>query len=143
MSGDGFYDDFITLGAKKYAYIVKIPVEKAKKKDSYNILRTKNGIAWCLAITVSGVPKRGSKALKSLKDFKNNFVFEYKYTNKNMLMYNDNMHIQELVDFQGKKFVSHEKYGSCIVPTTYELGMANEYSNLVKDESSPRAIFKE
>lgn len=140
---DGFYEDFITQGAKKYAYIVKLPVEKAKKKENYNILRTKNGMAWCLGITVSGVPKKGAKALKSLKDFKDKFVFEYKYTNKNMMMYNDEMIPITIEDYQKNKYLSREKYGSCLVPTTYELGMANEYAELVKDESSPRAIYKE
>jgi len=140
---DGFYEDFITQGAKKYAYIVKIPIEKARKKDNYNILRTKNGFAWCLGITVSGVPKRGSKALKDLKDFKDNFIFDFKYTNKNMMMYNDDMYQIKIEDYQKNKYVSHEKYGSCLLPTTYELGKANDYAELVKDESSPRAIYKE
>lgn len=130
-------------GAKKYAYITKIPLEKAKKKTTYNILRTKDDIAWCLGITVSGVPKCGAKALKSLKDFKDNFIFPYKYTNKNILMYNDEMMEATIVDYQKNKFVSREKYGSCMLPTTYELGKAEEYSYLVKNESSPRAKFKE
>ena len=140
---DGFYQDFITQGAKKYAYIVKIPIEKARKKDNYNILRTKNGFAWCLGITVSGVPKRGAKALKDLKDFKDNFIFDFKYTNKNMLMYNDDMCSFKIEDYQKNKYVSHETYGACLLPTTYELGKANDYAELVKNESSPRAIYKE
>ena len=140
---DGFYEDFITQGAKKYAYIVKIPIEKARKKDNYNILRTKNGFAWCLGITVSGVPKKGAKALKDLKDFKDNFIFDFKYTNKNMLIYNDDMCSFKIEDYQKNKYVSHETYGACLLPTTYELGKANDYAELVKNESSPRAIYKE
>ena len=49
------YDEFITQGAKKYA--VKID-DKIK-------------------ITVAGVPKSGGKALKSLNEFRDNFVFDF------------------------------------------------------------------
>lgn len=140
---DGFYEEFRTEGAKKYAYIVKIPIEKARKKDNYNILRTKKGVAWCLGITVSGVPKRGSKALNNLKDFTDNLVFPYKYTNKNILIYNDEQEPFLITDYQKNKYMSYDKYGSCLLPTTYELAKSEEYASLVKDESSPRAIYKE
>ena len=146
----GLFDrrpDFMKIisrnGAKKYAYVVKMPIEKAQKKENYNILRTKDGVAWCLGITVSGVPKKGAKALKNLKEFKDNFVFDFKYTNKNMLMYNDEMRPFIVTDYLKKKYISKEKFGSCLVPTTYELGKALEYTELVKDMSSPRAIYKE
>lgn len=39
--------------------------------------------------------------------------------------------------------MSYDKYGSCLLPTTYELAKSEEYASLVKDESSPRAIYKE
>lgn len=140
---DGFYEEFITQGAKKYAYITKMKIEKAKKKDYYNIIRTKDGYAWCLGITVSGVPKQGAKAMKDLTEFKDNFIFDYKYTKKNMLMYNDDMEQVTIIDYKKNKYVSREKFGSCMLPTTYELGKAEEYALLVKDESSPRAFYKE
>ena len=140
---DGFYEEFKTLGAKKYAYITKMNIEKARKKGIYNILRTKNDTAWCLGITVSGVPKNGAKALNNLQEFKENLVFPYKYTNKNILMYNDNQIPVKLTDYKKNTYVSREKIGACIVPAVYTLGMAEEYSSLVKDESSPRARYKE
>ena len=140
---DGFYEEFITQGAKKYAYITKIPIEKAKKKGNYNILRTKDGMAYCLGITVSGVPKSGAKCLNSLKNFKDNLVFTHKYTNKNILFYNENQIPIEITDYQKTKYVSCEKIGACIVPTTYELSKAEDYATLVCDESAPRAKYKE
>ena len=46
-------------------------------------------------------------------------------------------------DYKGKKQVVNDKYGCVLIPTTYELGKSEEYANLISDESSKRAIFKE
>lgn len=94
-------------------------------------------------ITVSGVPKQGAKALKSLEEFKDNFVFPFKYTNKNLLVYNDEMEEFELTDYKGKKKKIKDKFACVLIPTTYELGKSEEYASLISDESSKRAIFKE
>ena len=114
------YDKFITQGAKKYA------VEKDGE----------------IEITVSGVPKSGAKCLKCLEDFKDDLVFDYKYTNKNTLMYNDNQSPFDLVDYNGVKYTVTDKSGVCLLPTTYKLGKALEYANLLTDNSSARAKFK-
>lgn len=120
---DASYDKFITQGAKKYAYI------DSKDKEIH--------------ITVSGVPKKGAKALKKLEDFKDNFVFKYEDTGKNLLIYNDEMESFELEDYQGNKELIVAKYGCSLVPTTYELGKSEEYAYLISDDSAKRAIFKE
>lgn len=120
---DAEYKEFITQGAKKYAYTDK------KYGDIH--------------ITVAGVPKQGAKALKSLEEFKDNFVFDFKYTNKNLLVYNDEMQPFELTDYKGKKLKVIDKFACSLIPTTYELGKSEEYANLISDESSKRAIFKE
>lgn len=87
--------------------------------------------------------KSGAKALKKLEDFKDDFVFKYEDTGKNMLIYNDEMENFELEDFQGHKKMLKNKYGCVLVPTTYELGKSEEYSYLISDDSSKRAIFGE
>lgn len=138
---DGFYESFITQGAKKYAYTKYI--DKEKIKDNTNVLKIENDKALILEITVAGVPKQGAKALKKLEDFKDNFIFDYKYTNKNLLVYNDNMENFKLVDYKGIEQIVNDKYACCLIPTTYELGKSEEYANLISDESSKRAIFKE
>lgn len=114
------YDKFITQGAKKYAV----------EKDGN------------IEITVSGVPKSGAKCLKSLEEFRDDLVFDYKYTNKNTLMYNDNQAPFDLVDYNGVKYRVTDKSGVCLLPTTYKLGKALEYANLLTDNSSARAKFK-
>ena len=124
FDNDGQYTQFITQGAKKYAYI--------DKKD------------YKIHITVSGVPKKsGAKGLKSLEDFRDNFIFEYKYTNKLLLMYNDGMTEFELTDYKGKTKKVNDKYGCCFLPCQYTLNKSQEYVNLLNEESSARAIFKE
>lgn len=138
---DGFYESFITQGAKKYAYTKYI--DKNKINDNTNVLKIENDKALILEITVAGVPKQGAKALKKLEDFKDNFIFDFKYTNKNLLIYNDNMESFKLKDYKGIEQIVNDKYACCLIPTTYELGKSEEYANLISDESSKRAIFKE
>lgn len=120
---EGHYKKFITQGAKKYAYI--------DSKDNE------------IHITVAGVPKKGAKALKKLEDFKDDFVFKFEDTGKNIIIYNDEMIEFELKDYQGNKEILKNKYGCVLVPTTYKLGKSQEYSDLLSDDSSKRAIFKE
>ena len=114
------YDKFITQGAKKYC--VEIDGE--------------------LHITVSGVPKSGNQCLKRIEDFNDGLVFDYKYTNKNTLLYNDSQNPIDIVDLYGVKYKVTDISGCCLLPTTYELGKALEYADLLTDNSSARAKFK-
>lgn len=87
--------------------------------------------------------KNGAKALKTLKDFNDNFVFSHEDTGKNLLIYNDDMIEFELEDYQGNKELLKNRYGACCVPTTYVLGKALEYCQLISDDSSERAYYNE
>lgn len=122
--GDLFtYKKFITQGAKKYA------VEDFTGK---------------IKITVAGVPKKnGANCLKKLEDFKDNLVFKSSITKKQTLIYLDDQKQNELVDYQGNSYLNTDKTGCCLVPCTYVLGKAIDYANLISDESSKRALFKE
>ena len=138
---DGVYDDFIEQGAKKYAYTKWI--DKKKIKEDTNVLEIKDNKAKILEITVAGVPKAGALGLKSLEDFKDDFIFEFKYTKKHLLMYADNQDEIELEDYQGKCCKIKDKSGCCLVPTTYVLGKSLDYVKLITDNSSKRARYKE
>lgn len=138
---DGFYEEFITQGAKKYA--VTRYVDNKKINSETNVIKKGKEKSLILEITVAGVPKIGGKALKNLDEFKDDFVFDFKYTNKNLLMYNDDMKNFNLKDYEGNKIEVKEKYGCALIPTTYVLGKSEEYASLLSDESSKRAIFKE
>ena len=119
---DGHYDEFITQGAKKYA--VKVGEE--------------------IHITVSGVPKSGAKSLQGdLNNFRNNLVFEFKDTGKNLLIYTEEQEPVQIEDYQGNTITSYDVSGCCVVPTTYILGKSQEYEHLLSDESARRAIYRE
>ena len=122
-TGDGrkyTYDRFITQGAKKYCVEIDGQIE----------------------ITVSGVPKSGNKCLKRIEDFRDDLVFDYKYTNKQTIMYNDNQLPVDIVDYLGVKYKVDDKSGCCLLPTTYKLGKSLDYANLLTDNSTNRAKFK-
>ena len=87
--------------------------------------------------------KNGAEGLKRLEDFKDDFVFEYKYTHKNLLMYCEKQEKINIVDYQGNECEVSDKSGCCIIPTTYVLGKALEYCELISDYSSKRARFNE
>ena len=128
---DGHYEEFITQGAKKYAVKEWI---KDKKTGETNLK---------ILITVAGVPKSGAKALHKLDDFRDDFVFHYKDTNKNLLKYVDNMKPIIVEDYLGNKLLVKDKTGCCLLPTTYILGKALDYANLISGDSSKRARYKE
>lgn len=138
---DGFYEEFITQGAKKYA--VTRYIDNSKITKNTNVIKKGKEKSLILEITVAGVPKIGAKQMKNLEEFKDDFIFDFKYTNKNLLMYNDDMKPFKLKDYQGNVLEVKEKYGSSLIPTTYVLGKSEEYANLINDDSSKRAIFKE
>lgn len=138
---DGHYEEFITQGAKKYAYTKWI--NKDKIKEDTNVLKIKEDKALILEIVVAGVPKQGAKALKSLDDFRDNFIFKYEDTNKNLLVYIDEQLPQTITDYQGNKTIVYDISGCCIVPNTYTLNKAIEYANLISDNSSHRSIYIE
>ena len=115
------YDKFITQGAKKYAY--EIDGEKH--------------------ITVSGVPKStGASCLSSLEDFRDDLVFDFKHTNKLTLAYNDNQIPVTITDYLGNSCTVSDKSGICMLPTSYTLGKALDYTELIGNATTERAKFR-
>ena len=126
------YKEFITQGAKKYAYKVDVKDKKTGeiKKD-------------VIKITVAGVPKSGAKCMKDLKEFKDGLLFNYSKTGKNLLVYCDDQEEFELTDYLGFTYKVKDKSGCCLLPNSYTLGKALDYCHLISDDSSARAIYKE
>lgn len=136
FDNDGHYTEFITQGAKKYAYRQYESIYGFKKNYQF---KKENE----LHITVSGVPKSGVAALKNdISNFKDNLLFEYKDTGKNLLYYCDKQQEVDLTDYQGNTVHVQDLSGCCILPTSYTLSKALEYAELVND-SSKRAKYKE
>lgn len=72
FDNDGQYDEFITQGAKKYAYTKWVDIEKIKDKDEkikndVNVQEIKGKKAKVLEITVAGVPKSRCIRFKKYK----------------------------------------------------------------------------
>ena len=106
------YTQFVTLGAKKYAYTQ--PNKKTGKEE--------------LHITVSGINKKdGVKALKSLEDFKVGKFFNYDETGKQEVYYLDDM---DPVTFEDG-WTETSKHGVCLKPTTYLLGITEDYADII------------
>ena len=96
--------------------------------------------------TIDGVISimcKGAKQLKSLEDFKDDLVFEFENTNKNILFYCEDMKEVSIKDYQGNVYTVDEKSGCCLLPNTYKLGKSLEYAELISDKSSKRSIYKE
>lgn len=116
------YDKFITQGAKKYATEIDGKIK----------------------ITVAGVPKKkGSKALKKIEDFKDDFVFESSITGKQTLYYIENQKPTILIDCYGNKYLNKDISGCAFVPCTYILGKSEEYAHLLTEDSGVRSWYKE
>ena len=58
-------------------------------------------------------------------------------------MYNDNQIPVDIVDYLGVKSKVEDISGCCLVPQTYTLGKSLDYANLLTENSSNRAKFKE
>lgn len=113
---DAYYDEFITQGAKRYAYM----------KDGH------------LGVTVSGVTKQRNEKtgeyfaveeLKSLKRFAPGMLWEK--AGGTMAVYNDNDDF-DLTDPATGKTV-HISKNVAIIPTTYKLTYARDYALLLNE----------
>lgn len=115
-------DKFITLGAKKY--LCEIDGK--------------------LKMTVSGVRKDAVSQLDSIEDFKLGLKFDTEHAKKLLMSYNDDM--PSIVWNVGRydEYVSNYKYGICAQPTTYEVGMSEDYlSLLIQNARETTSIYEE
>lgn len=109
------YKEFIALGAKRYAYL-------QQNEDGVDEIH----------ITVSGVNKElGAKQLKSLKEFKPELVFDYKHSGKLISEYLSDMPAVTWNKGEYDEYVSHQKHGIALYPTTYSMEITDEYLDLI------------
>lgn len=105
LEEDGFYDKFITLGAKKYYY------EENGEKN----------------ITVAGVPKNAVKFFNSIDDFKTQVVIPPYLDGKRIVQYNNE---QEEYTFKDG-YTNTYKYGINIRPCSTTISTTDEYLYLI------------
>lgn len=108
FSFDGLYEDFKTLGAKKYCY----------KEDGK------------IHITVAGLSKKAAKYIEKVEDFKVGLFFDCEKSGRTVAYYNDNQPIG--IQFNDG-WKSKCKYGVAIMPTSYLLGITGDYDILIKN----------
>ncbi len=136
---DKLAKEYITLGAKKYCFR---DAESGKLK-----------------ITVAGVSKKGVSALNDdITKFKKGFVWDYFTSGKSTHFYREKYlytwkekdpDTGEIVkksevrsnlmddftfeDIDGNMYTSHYRYGLVLMPTTYKLGVTDEYESIIKE----------
>lgn len=115
------YDEFITHGAKKYAY---------KLDDK------------CY-ITVAGVPKNGASQLKTLEEFQDGYIFKYENTGNMLSLYNDNQEEFLLTDYLGNEYKIKDKKVVVLLPNSYTLARTYDYMQLISDYSNGRRLYDE
>lgn len=107
----GLIQEFCTMGAKKYA------------------LRDSKGV---LHMTVSGVRKKAVTALNDdIRNFKKGLVFDYESSKKLLHFYTDEQPPIDYRDCQGNIYHSRQQHSIILQPTTYTLGITDEYEYLL------------
>lgn len=136
----GYFDreddcvEFKTLGAKKYVDTILKPIEKIKKNDKVIEYIEKNGVKYgkVLQATISGISKHNACLLiDTVDDFNDDLSWSSEESGKLISYYNDNQTSATWVDYNGVEYVSDDKYGIALVPTTFEVSVADEYSALL------------
>lgn len=116
---EGMYKKFKTLGAKKYCYI--------NKKNE-------------LLMTVSGVRKSAVSQLHDIDDFKDGTVFDVEHAQKLLMTYIDDMIPIVWNKGQYDEFYSNYQHGICTQPTTYSLGITDDYESILTMVQNKRGV---
>lgn len=116
---DGQYKKFKTLGAKKYCYV-----------DNDNKLH----------MTVSGVRKSAVSQLHNIEEFKDGTVFDIEHAHKLLMTYVDDMPPIVWNKGQYDEFHSNYQHGICAQPTTYSLGITDDYDSILTMVQNKRGV---
>lgn len=116
---DGQYKKFKTLGAKKYCYV-----------DNDNKLH----------MTVSGVRKSAVSQLHNIEEFKDCTVFDVEHAHKLLMTYVDDMPPIVWNKGQYDEFHSNYQHGICAQPTTYSLGITDDYDSILTMVQNKRGV---
>lgn len=125
FADDGFDLEFRTLGAKRYAVLTK------NKKGKLVI-----------EATIAGLPKKaGAEKLTKLAlkqygkltvdVFDDGIVWDSDESGKLISYYCDNQDESLWHDMYGNEYLSHDRYGICLMPTTFDMSMTEEYEALI------------
>lgn len=120
FEADGFYDEFVTMGSKKYCYNIK--QEDGSMKFGY---------------TVAGLQKTyvdatgEHKTMHSMNEMKPGIHIPNARTN---YVYSTNQQLAELTDYLGNKYTNDYLHGVSMWRTDYTFSLANDYAELLNDD---------
>ena len=87
-----------------------------------------------LHTVISGVGKKGAEALRGdIEKFTNDLIFNYDTAGKLISCYNDDQTRACIVDYTGKMFISNQKHGVALQPTTYNMSTTEAYESYIKE----------
>lgn len=137
---DGYYDRFVTLGAKKYAYEDKkglhITVAGVGKKKGAIELQAAGGLeAFKPAVWERDERGRIKKDKDGKRILKEGIVF--RAAGGTEAIYNDRVNME--LDIDGHKLVIGPNL--CVKPSTYTLGVADDYERLLQQTDVVRDII--
>ena len=120
----GFFDreddctDFKTLGAKRY-----VTKEWNAKKEQYEI-----------HTTIAGLPKKaGTSKISNVEDFVPGTIWNSKESLKLTSTYNDNQPSKQIwKDLNGVEYISSDKFGINLRPTTFDLELGDEFEKFIE-----------
>lgn len=108
------WEQFKTLGAKRYAAAYAVDNKTLE-----------------LHLTVAGLPKMAGKKITDINAFNNHTFWDVTESCKKTHSYNDNQPVAYWTDRFGDTFESHDKYGICICPTSFDMSMTPEFTEFV------------
>ena len=108
---------FCTAGAKRYCYTTM-------DEDGYVEMHT----------TIAGLPKSAGTALiKHANDMRrDDLVWDCTQSQKSTPYYNDNQPTIRWTDYQGHTYISEDKYGICLLPTSFDLTIKPKYLTFIQ-----------
>lgn len=78
--------------------------------------------------TIAGLPKKaGENKIKSFDDFNDNTLWTTKESQKLCCYYVDDQPETHWMGRDGKVYVSHDKYGVCLKPVTFDLSLSDDF----------------
>lgn len=135
---EGYYREFKTLGAKKYAY-----KDLCNEDGTITIVHDEEGNVIVdnsgIHVTISGVPKKsGSKLLPDLESFADNFTFDRELSGCKLLTYIDGTNPEvELPD--GYKV--HHPFACNMRNNSYTIGITSEYAAIIQEINECKGIL--
>ena len=115
FADDGFYKEFKTLGAKRYC---SLEYNKKKNRDEIHT-------------TIAGLPKScGAHKITELggvNQFNSHIKWGSEESHKLTSYYNDDQPEADWVDMNGNVYHSKDKYGLCLMPTSFDMSVTDEY----------------